>query len=305
VRAEVAVVIPTRNRWALLPRALGSALAQAGVSIEVVVVDDGSDAPPPAIPALEDSRVRLVRAPHRGVAAARNAGIDRTTSPWVSFLDDDDIWAPDRLASLLRCAEAAQADLAYSRVLTVDGCMRPLFEVPAPPPDALAHRLLRFNAIPGGGSNVLARTEAVVRLGGFDDELSFVADWDLWLRLAQQGPAAASDRLLMAYSVHAGSWVLSGDPAVTGDFDRMAEKHPHVVLDRLNFERWRAFTLLLTGRQPEARRAYLATARRHGDPKSLLRAGSAVLPRSVRRRLRPRRVRHPDWLPGGHGVRGP
>ncbi len=99
----VSVVIPTFNRAAFLPSAVRSALEQTLREIEVIIVDDGStDATPEVCRALAeaDPRVRLVRQANRGLAAARNAGLAAATADWVAFLDDDDLWVPEALATM-------------------------------------------------------------------------------------------------------------------------------------------------------------------------------------------------------------
>src|SRR4051794_32636077 len=106
----VTVVIPTHDRAALVPRAVRSALAQRDVELEVIVVDDGSrDATREVLGALaaDGANVTVVRhdAP-RGVATARNAGVERAAKPWVAFLDDDDVWAPTKLACQLAAIDA-------------------------------------------------------------------------------------------------------------------------------------------------------------------------------------------------------
>src|SRR5215210_5724308 len=88
---QVTVVVPTRNRPALAARAVRSARDQRDVSVEVVVVDDGSE------PALDASTIDATIVRHdrsQGVAVARNSGLSRATAPLVAFLDDDDLWAP-------------------------------------------------------------------------------------------------------------------------------------------------------------------------------------------------------------------
>src|SRR4051812_37930708 len=121
-RPTVSVVIPTRDRWPILGRALASALGQEAVAVEVVLVDDGSREPAPAwVTGIADSRVRLLRhEASRGVARARNRGLEEATGRWVAFLDDDDLWAPDKLAVQVRAAGERDAVLAYTGVLWVD-----------------------------------------------------------------------------------------------------------------------------------------------------------------------------------------
>ncbi len=108
----VAVVVPTFEQAAHLPRALASALAQTATDLEVFVVDDGSDddgATARAItPFLADPRVRAVRMPRNtGLGAALQAGIDATAAPVVAYLPSDDVWLPDHLATLLAALRAA------------------------------------------------------------------------------------------------------------------------------------------------------------------------------------------------------
>src|ERR1044072_2596739 len=125
---NVSVVIPTRNRCALLARALATVLGQRGVEVEVFVVDEGSsDGTADFVRGLGDPRVTLVRhaTPH-GVAAARNVGIERARAPWIAFLDDDDFWAPEKLVSQLAAAGRIGADWAVAGAVIVDAEVRML-----------------------------------------------------------------------------------------------------------------------------------------------------------------------------------
>jgi glycosyltransferase involved in cell wall biosynthesis len=106
---RVSVVIPTFERPDLVQRAVRSALAQTVADIEVIVVVDGRDpATMDALRAIDDPRLRVhVPDRHLGNAEARNAGVRLARAPWVAFLDDDDTWLPDKLASQLPVAERA------------------------------------------------------------------------------------------------------------------------------------------------------------------------------------------------------
>ena len=194
---DVSVVIPTRSRWHLLSTAaLPSALEQEDVELEVIVVDDGSSDETPTVsprsPTLGSSCIR--HEPPGGVAVARNAGISGARGRWVSFLDDDDLWAPRKLRAQLDSAEAASAVFAYAAGGGLDAARRFLFAVAPPEPATVTAQLLRWNVIWCGCSNVLATTDVVTELGGFDERLVQLADWDLWIRLALAGRAAATFR---------------------------------------------------------------------------------------------------------------
>jgi glycosyltransferase involved in cell wall biosynthesis len=115
--ALVSVILPTRDRPELLPRALASLLGQRGVELEVILVDNNRTAPPlrhflAADARGQDRRIRLVEAPSAGsAAAARNAGLVAAKGEWVAFLDDDDEYHPDKLARQLALAGQSGASL--------------------------------------------------------------------------------------------------------------------------------------------------------------------------------------------------
>ena len=105
---RVSVVIPTRNRCSLLARALECVQRQRGVEVEAVVVDDGSeDGTSEYLKRVSGVELAVVRHKRpRGVATARNAGVERASASWVAFLDDDDLWAPDKLARQVAALDA-------------------------------------------------------------------------------------------------------------------------------------------------------------------------------------------------------
>ncbi len=105
--AHISVIIPTRDRPALVGRAINSVLSQTYGNLEVVVVLDGADpSTEEAVEAIGDPRVRHITLPvSGGVARARNFGVQQATGKWVAFLDDDDEWLPTKLETQLRLAQ--------------------------------------------------------------------------------------------------------------------------------------------------------------------------------------------------------
>jgi glycosyltransferase involved in cell wall biosynthesis len=263
----VTVIVPTRNRAELLRQTLDAILGQVDVALEVVVVDEGSsDATPAMLAELDGPRVRSLRNDEpKGVSQARNAGLALASTPWVAWCDDDDLWAPHRLASQLAAADATPgAQWVIAGDVTVDDHLRPV-DVDLPPSPEQLHELLRHNMVPGGGSGVLARRELVESVGGFDPALSITADWELWIRLWAAAPHASVGRPLLAYRRHVGG--MSGrNVGFRRELRHVLAKHEAlrrshgVELDAAELQEWRGNMHLLGGRRVRAAGRMLAAA---------------------------------------------
>lgn len=114
---EVAVVIPTFNRAALLQRAVDSVLGQSLHDLECIVVDDGSTDTTwqqLLMMAEKDSRVLPMRQENKGVAAARNTGIARSRAQWLALLDSDDCWLENKLEKQLAFMRENQLEISQT-----------------------------------------------------------------------------------------------------------------------------------------------------------------------------------------------
>jgi glycosyltransferase involved in cell wall biosynthesis len=307
----VSVVVPTRDRLALLSQAaLPSALGQAGVDVEVIVVDDGSiEETGRRLQALaEQEGVRVLRHDRpRGVAAARNTGVAAARAEWVAFLDDDDLWSPHKLAAQLESVAVSGASFAYCGVVVLTEGGTPTEIMEPPRPQGLRDELLRRNSLPAGSSNVLAATRLVRNVGGFDERLSYLADWDLWLKLALAGIPAACDDVLVGYVRHTGAMQIGGR-AAAAELERLRERHGPAGF-RPNGGRllsWIAGEHRRAGRRSQALGAYACAAVAGRDPRQLLRMAATVvdwrgggLRQLVSRRAPPTAMLvTPDWLQG-------
>ncbi len=293
---EVTVVIPTHNRSTLLRTTLRAVLAQRDVELEVVVVDDGSsDGTGDVIASFADARTQHLRhSLPQGVSQARNAGISASTGHWISFCDDDDVWAPDKLSEQIASARRSGRDWAYCGVVNVDVALHPVSAPPTPTADEAVRALPRYNAIPGGGSNVIASRNLLARAGPFDAGLRNIEDWEMWLRLSRLGPPAVAQRRLVAYRLHAGNASLDVPEVLRGV--RRIERLHDVTVDRGRIHRWLAESCLRRGRRfPAIQHWVLAAAR--GQLLPVVADASRVLTRRVKapHLLRARDIDGPAW----------
>jgi glycosyltransferase involved in cell wall biosynthesis len=187
-KSEISVVIPYYNREQFIDETIQSVLAQTLPPLEIIIVNDCS---------RESSRRYLDRYAgvctivdlpvNGGLAAARNAGIQRARGRFIAFLDDDDLWLPEKLERQHRyMLEHPRCGLVHSaawgfyshkpdHLLTRDW--------PAPLTLALALRL-EYGVTP---STVLIRADVARSLGGFDARFRRAEDFEFQIRCAAAG----------------------------------------------------------------------------------------------------------------------
>ena len=291
--SAVTVVVPTRNRREVLAVTLGAIFGQRGVDAKVVVVDEGSsDETPDYLEKLVGERLEVVRHDQpKGLAAARNAGLERVTTPWVAFCDDDDIWAPDKLSAQLgEVARVRGARWAITGAVSVSPDMVIVGHQRAPRSGDLFPDMQCYNAAPAGGSSTMAETALARELGGYDAWPTGCEDFDFATRLSKVAPVASVDRPLVAYRIWQGSMSTNVAKMRTGHL-RVVEAHRTPAADPalaelgdLRAEQyWGRFHLRNRDRLG-ALRAYTRIATRYRKPKQLAYAAwGAVSPVSAER----------------------
>ncbi len=249
---DVSVVVPTRNRSALLSRTLRSVLSQQQVELEVIVIDEASTDDTAALLAtLGDARVRVIHHDRpRGVSAARNRGASEAHGEWLAFVDDDDLWAPDKLVRQIHAAQVSGRDWAYAGSVNIGDRGQVVYGRPPLPPEEVVAALPRYNAIPGGGSNVVVRRTTWMEVGPFDTRLRNTEDWEMWIRLAKHGPPAWVCSPLVGYRVHNSNSSLDIAEIVRGT--KLIEGVHRTTADWGRLHRWLAESCLRSGQRREA-----------------------------------------------------
>lgn len=193
----VSVIMPTRNRPGWLRRAVSSVMAQSLTDLELIVVNDAGETVDSILSNL-DTRgcIQSIRfAQNRERSNARNAGLALARGKYIAYLDDDDWWEPDHLASLVEELERTNAIGVYSDARTVveaipDGDPDGPYETTQSEelclPDFDRSSLLVGNFVPT--PCLLHRRDALETAGVFDPSLRTHEDWDLWIRLTAEQP---------------------------------------------------------------------------------------------------------------------
>jgi glycosyltransferase involved in cell wall biosynthesis len=182
----VSVVIPTRSRPAWLKEAVESVLAQTMTDLEIIIVLNNAtvEAAEMARKLGVNDRVKVVELPAVTVPAARNFGMAQARGEWIAFLDDDDVWLPQKLQIQLAAARSASAEIVTCNFVQFSqrGDIVPSGLPPRPPGLSFAEALMLNNYV-GGGSALIVKTSIVRAIGGWDERIS-CCDWDLWRRLS-------------------------------------------------------------------------------------------------------------------------
>ena len=102
----ISVIVPLYNKEDFVATSIGSILKQSYSDYEIIIVNDGStDKSVNIVKAFNDRRIRIINQENAGVSAARNKGIEEAKGEYIAFLDADDVWNEDYLATLMELVE--------------------------------------------------------------------------------------------------------------------------------------------------------------------------------------------------------
>jgi len=227
---KISVVIPAYNSENTISYTIQSVLNQTFKDLELIVINDGSqDSTLEIITQIADSRIQVFSYPNAGGNVSRNRGLNHAIGEFVSFLDADDLWTPDKLESQLKALqENATAKVAYSWTDYINENSEVVLSGTHFTANGdIFEKLLVTNFLENG-SNPLIYREALVELGGFDESLNAAQDWDMWLRLACKFDFVCVASAQILYRISANS--------VSSNLDRQ-EKACLQVLERAYKER--------------------------------------------------------------------
>jgi glycosyltransferase involved in cell wall biosynthesis len=186
----VSVLVPTFNRPAYLAQALTSALRQTYKNLQIIVVNDGGEDVSDVIRSCDDPRIVFInRKENRGKAFSLNEALTRTQGKYVAYLDDDDLYYPNHIETLVEALEnqtdcqVAYTDLykVYCRIMP-DGRRLALGKVVEVSRDFDRLVVLYFNHVLH--VSLMHRTDLIDKTGPYNERLNVLIDWDMTRRLA-------------------------------------------------------------------------------------------------------------------------
>ncbi|MGF1723948.1 glycosyltransferase family 2 protein [Photobacterium nomapromontoriensis] len=193
--AKVSVVIPTYNCLTFLPRAVSSVLEQTHQDLELIIINDNSsDNSADYLNTLKDNRIKTITTLGVGASQARNVGIDQACGEYIAFLDADDFWLSEKLSRQLKLhstySNIAMSFTNYEHLTETYQPIVDCFRYWGYSPDGEygclekpLELILQKNII--GTSTVMIKADVLQRIGGFNTELQYGEDWDLWLRICE------------------------------------------------------------------------------------------------------------------------
>lgn len=226
------VIVPVYNGAQTIYATLESVFRQTTQDFELIIIDDGStDTTLEVVSKFDDPRLSIFSYHNSGVAVSRNRGVAHASGKYLSFIDADDLWTPDKLALQLEALESTpEAAVAYSWTdyidqegRFIDKAQRVTFSG-----DVYAELLLRDFL--ESASNVTIRRQVFLEFGGFDLSLSGAADWDFFLRLAKHYHFVAVPRLGVLYRLLSSSMSANLDiqeKECLAVLERAYEQAPH------------------------------------------------------------------------------
>ncbi|RJQ13678.1 MAG: glycosyltransferase [Nitrospiraceae bacterium] len=220
IQPMVSVIVPTRDRLQFLKEAVQSIIDQTFGSFEIIVVDDGGEDVSGVLEEFRENRIRQIRCKaSKGPAAARNRGLQAARGKYIAYLDDDDIYYPEHLETMVSFLESGACNVAYSDACRVNQenengvYITKKKDIPYSF-DFDGDLILLKNFIPT--LCIVHERSCTDDVGEFDESLYTHEDWDLWIRMSRKFKFAHLRKVTCEYTRRRDSTSLTGEKR--GDF---------------------------------------------------------------------------------------
>jgi len=208
VQGLVSVIVPVFNRQDYVAETIESIVKQTYSNIEIIIINDGSTDDSEKIIRSFDAKypdtINLINQQNQGQVKARNNGLKVARGEFIAFLDSDDVWLLDKVEKQI-CLFKNKIGLVYSGVQYIDALGKEIGDEQCDQDirGSVYEKLIVKNRMTGG--TVIVKSEALEKVGLFDETLEAAENWDLWIRVTQFYEVDFVDEALLKYRKHDGN----------------------------------------------------------------------------------------------------
>ena len=310
---KISAIIPTYNNADYIEDAINSILTQSHSVDEIIIVDDGSsDNTEELVKAISQktSDIIYIKQANQGPSSARNRGIEAASGDWIAFLDADDLWTRDKIARQIAALESEPqlkliaADMSeidrlgkttVNSVLAKHQLLKTFQNLAGTAVPKATAALLKKNFIPTG--TVLIERACLTEAGGFNTNIRFGEDLELWARIAADHPITCLPKVMMQRRQHGNNATQNTASMLQGIVDVMqslrhwgAEK---LVRQSLNPDRLVAAALcdlgywhFSQGNYRQARKVFTSSLKEQPSKRALFYAAACLLPNALIRGIK-------------------
>ena len=305
---KISAIIPTYNNAEFIEEAINSILAQSHPVDEIIVIDDGSsDNTETLIQTIRQKTDKLsyIKQHNQGPSAARNHGIEIANGDWIAFLDADDRWPKDKIALQIAALQREpslqlisgdmaetdqQGNVLVDSVLAKHQLLEPFQSLAGRPLNNALTALVNKNFIPTG--TVLVKRSALNQAGGFNPDIRFGEDLELWARIACHHPITCLPERLMYRRQHGANATQNTGPMLE-DLVKVMRSISHYGAEQLKQQDTKPGTLIASalsdlgywhfsqGDYKQARKVFTASLKEHASKRALLYAAACLLPNAL------------------------
>ncbi len=211
----VSIIIATFNREKLLKEAIESVLVQTYSDYELLIIDDGSiDNTQTMVQSFDSPKIKYIYQKNKGRSAARNVGLNLAKGKYITFLDSDDLYLPNKLMTQVNYLDAhPHVGMIYTSAYCMDEDGNKLaHHYKADASGSIYKKIAFFMPVTITLPTVMVRQNIIRQVGGFDEKMYRFEDTDMWRRLSKITHIHAIDEFSCKLRTHQDNQLLSQNP---------------------------------------------------------------------------------------------
>lgn len=229
-KKTVSAVIPSYNREKTIRRCIDSVLRQTYEVSEIIVVDDGSSDRTLEILATEyKENVKVIKQPHKGAQAARNAGIRAAKGEYIAFLDSDDEWTEKKIELQMQALERKPDAVVCGNGYVVQDGRKKIWRM-------LGHSGYVYKMILVSPfalfQAIITKKENLLKIGLLDENVPSYQEWDTAIMLSKVCEFVFLDKPLFIYYLHDGETISKDKRRDIDGLEYVCRKHKYEILEQ-------------------------------------------------------------------------